>query len=155
MSLSLERLAKHLAQKTEPLVIERTLDAPAATVWRALTEPADMKQWYFDLEPFRAEPGFEFEFTVEHEGKRYCHRCKITEVIPRKRLAHTWRYEGHEGNSRVSFDLFAEGNKTRVRLTHLGLESFPALPDFGRNNFAAGWTQLIGTSLKEFVEAKP
>jgi uncharacterized protein YndB with AHSA1/START domain len=154
MTLSLERLDRYLAQKTEPLVIERTLTAPAAAVWRAITDAKEMKQWYFDLEKFLPEAGFKFEFTVEHEGKRYCHQCQVTEVIPQKRLAHTWRYEGHAGNSLVSFDLFADGNKTRLKLTHVGLESFPAMPDFDRKNFAAGWTQLIGTSLKEFIEAK-
>jgi uncharacterized protein YndB with AHSA1/START domain len=155
MTLSLDRLEEFLAQRTEPLVIERTFDAPINRVWGAITEANEMKQWYFDLEKFQPEKGFEFEFTVEHEGKRYCHRCRIIEVIPQKRLVHTWSYEGYDGNSLVSFDLLAEGSKTRIRLTHTGLESFPALPDFDRKNFTAGWTQLIGTSLKEFVEAKP
>jgi uncharacterized protein YndB with AHSA1/START domain len=55
----------------------------------------------------------------------------------------------------VTFGLFAEGNKTRVRLTHEGLETFPALPSFDRGNFLQGWTQLIGTSLKEHLETAP
>ena len=141
-------------ESADAIVLERTLNAPIARVWQALTDVDQMRAWYFDLKEFKAEPGFEFEFIVEHEGKRYCHQCQVTEVIPQKRLAYTWRYEGHAGNSLVSFDLFAEGNKTRLRLTHLGLESFPVLPDFDRKNFTAGWTQLIGTSLNEFVEAK-
>ena len=33
MTLSLERLEGHLAQKTEPYVIERVFDAPVALVW--------------------------------------------------------------------------------------------------------------------------
>jgi uncharacterized protein YndB with AHSA1/START domain len=154
MTLSLDRLDQHLAYATEPLVIERTLAAPAAAVWRAITDAREMKHWYFDLERFLPEAGFKFEFTVEHEGNRYCHQCQVTEVIPQKRLAYTWRYEGHPGDSLVSFDLFAQGNTTRLKLTHVGLESFPVMPQFDRKNFAAGWTQLIGTSLKEFAEAK-
>jgi uncharacterized protein YndB with AHSA1/START domain len=54
----------------------------------------------------------------------------------------------------VSFDLFAEGSKTRVKLTHEGLETFPKLPAFAKANFAAGWTEIVGTSLKNFVEGK-
>lgn len=154
MTLSLERLAEHLAQKTEPFVVERTLAAPAALVWRALTNLADLKEWYFELKSFRAEPGFEYEFTVEKNGVTYCHRCKVVEVIPEKRLAYTWRYEGHPGDSLVSLDLIAEGAQTRLKLTHLGLESFPPVPDFARKNFATGWTYLLGTSLKEFLETK-
>jgi hypothetical protein len=52
----------------------------------------------------------------------------------------------------VTFGLFAEGNQTRLKLTHEGLESFPKIPAFARTNFMEGWTQIIGSSLKEFVE---
>ena len=65
---------------TEPLVVERTFDASAAQLWKALTEVEEMRRWYFDLKEFRAEPGFEFEFTVEHEGMRYCHQCRVTRL---------------------------------------------------------------------------
>jgi uncharacterized protein YndB with AHSA1/START domain len=142
------------SNSTEPLVVERTFNAPVALVWKAITNQADMKQWYFDLPEFKAEVGFEFEFSVEHKGTKYHHCCKITEVVPQKRLAYTWRYEGHPGDSLVVFDLTAEGDKTRLKLTHSGLETFPPLPDFARKNFAEGWTDIIGTALKQYVENK-
>ncbi|HYU69356.1 MAG TPA: SRPBCC domain-containing protein [Burkholderiales bacterium] len=144
----------NLAVRDEPLVVERTFDAPVALVWKALTDKEDIKQWSFELREFAPVVGFEFQFDVEHEGVRYCHRCKVTEAIPNRRLAYTWRYEGHAGDSLVSFDLFAEGSKTRVKLTHEGLETFPKLPAFAKANFAAGWTEIVGTSLKNFVEGK-
>jgi uncharacterized protein YndB with AHSA1/START domain len=40
---------------TEPLVIERTFDAPVANVWQALTNAEEMRSWYFDLKEFRPE----------------------------------------------------------------------------------------------------
>lgn len=141
-----------LATKHEALVVERTFDAPVALVWRALTDRDDIKQWFFDLREFAPVVGFEFQFDVEHEGFRYCHRCRVTEAIPRQRLAYTWRYEDHPGDSLVTIELFAEGSKTRVRLSHEGLETFPKLAAFATENFMRGWTQLIGTSLKNFVE---
>jgi uncharacterized protein YndB with AHSA1/START domain len=136
----------------EPIVMERTFTAPVARVWKALTDVGEMKEWYFDLKEFKAEVGFEFEFTVEHEGMTYHHLCKITEVIPQRKLAYTWRYKGHEGNSLVTFELSADGDKTRLKLTHEGLETFPKTPSFARKNFVEGWTQIIGSSLKDFVE---
>ncbi|MGC3991968.1 MAG: SRPBCC family protein [Chthoniobacteraceae bacterium] len=154
MTMTLERLGEHLGQKTEPFIIERTFDAPVEKVWSAISDREQMKHWYFELEAFRAEEGTEFEFTVEHEGMTFRHRCTVMEVIPQKRLAYTWRYEGHPGDSLVSFDLIAEGAKTRLKLTHVGLESFPATPQFARANFMRGWTHLVGTDLKEFVETK-
>ena len=139
------------AQSSEPIVIERTFSAPVAKVWRALTDVDQMREWYFDLKEFKPEVGFEFEFTVEHEGTRYHHLCKITDVIPSKKIAYTWRYQGHEGISLVTIELFAEGGKTRLKLTHEGLETFPRLPSFARENFERGWAEIIGASLKEFL----
>lgn len=138
----------------EAIVVERTLDAPVARVWTALTNVTEMRQWYFDLKEFKPEIGFEFEFVVEHEGNTYHHLCKITEVIPQKRIAYTWRYKGEPGDSLVIFELFADGDKTRLKLTHTGIETFPKTPAYARKNFEAGWTQLIVSELKEFVERK-
>jgi uncharacterized protein YndB with AHSA1/START domain len=135
-----------------PLVIEDTYDAPVEVVWQAITDRDQMKQWYFDMEEFKPEVGFEFTFKGENEGRVYIHLCKITEVVPGQKLKHSWRYQDYEGISYVTFELFPEENKTRIKLTHEGLESFPKLPDFARNNFNEGWTMIIGTLLKDFVE---
>jgi len=138
----------------EPFVIERTYNAPAEKVWKAISDKNEMKQWYFDLAEFKAEVGFEFHFTGGPSPERqYVHRCKITEVVPGKKLTYSWRYDGYKGNSFVTFELFGEGKNTRVKLTHAGLETFPnENPDFGKNNFTEGWTDIIGRSLKEYVE---
>jgi uncharacterized protein YndB with AHSA1/START domain len=141
-------------QLAEAVVVERTFNAPVARVWKALTDANEMRIWYFDLKEFKPEPGFEFEFTVEHEGVRYHHLCKVTEVIPQKKLAYTWRYKEEPGDSLVTFELFPEGGKTRLKLTHEGLETFPKTPTYARKNFEAGWTEIIGSELKKFVEGK-
>lgn len=138
--------------KTSPLEIERTFNAPVAKVWKALTDKNNMKQWYFDLKAFKPEVGFEFSFDAGEKGKTYRHVCKITEVVVNRKLAYTWRYDGHPGNSLVTFELFPEGNRTRVKLTHAGLETLPDLPDFAKGKFAEGWTSIIGSHLKDFVE---
>ncbi len=141
--------------KTEPFVIERTFNAPASKVWKAITDKDEMKQWYFDLAEFKPELGFEFKFYGEgKEGQKFLHLCKVTEVVTGTKLGYSWRYDGYEGISYVLFELFEEDGKTRVKLTHTGLETFPqtAGNDFAKENFAAGWTEIIGKSLKEFVE---
>jgi uncharacterized protein YndB with AHSA1/START domain len=138
---------------THPFVIERTFNAPVEKVWEAITDKDQMKQWYFPmLESFEPVVGFQTEFNVRFEGKDHIHIWKVTEVIPNKKISYEWRYGGFEGNSLVTFELFSEGNATRLRLTHAGLETFPPLADFARENFAKGWTELIGSLLKAFVE---
>ena len=140
----------------EPFIIERTFNAPVEKVWQAITDKDQMKQWYFDLPDFKPEQGLEFSFEGGPEDKKYLHLCRITEVIENKKIAYTWRYDGYEGNSLVTFELFAEGDKTRLKLTHEGLETFPASnPDLAKENFVAGWTDLIGSLLKKYVEPEP
>lgn len=137
----------------DPLVIERTYHAHVSKVWKAITDKNEMKRWYFDLTAFQADVGFEFEFLAGTEEKKYRHRCAITEVLTEKKLAYSWRYEGYEGLSHVTFELFAEGEQTRLRLTHAGLGSFPAIPDFAEDRFSEGWAYLTGTALKDFLES--
>jgi uncharacterized protein YndB with AHSA1/START domain len=111
-------------ETTEPIVIERTYNAPAEKVWKAITDKGQMKEWYFDLKEFKPVVGFEFNFEGGPDEHKYLHECKITEVIEGKKMTYTWTYKGYEGVSYVSFELFPEGNKTRLKLTHAGLESF-------------------------------
>lgn len=135
-------------------MIGRTFDAPVEKVWKAITDKDQMRQWYFDLPEFRAEVGFEFQFTGgPSEDRQYLHLCKITGVVVGKKLTYSWRYAGYEGVSFVTFSLTAKGNKTLLKLTHRGLETFPASnPDLAARNFAEGWKAIIGVSLKQFLK---
>jgi len=138
--------------ETKPLVVEKTYNAPVEKVWQALTDVSKMKQWYFDLADFKPEVGFEFQFAAGEEGKSYLHICKVTEAIVNKKIAYTWRYADFPGESEVSFELFDEGEKTKLVLTHTGLDSFPKNnPDFARKSFAGGWDHIINKSLEEFL----
>ena len=137
-----------------PFTIERTFNAPSDLVWKAITVKDEMKQWFFDLKEFKPETGFEFEFYGgQPDGIQYLHKCRITEVINGKKLTYSWKYDGYDGISHVTFELFPEGNKTKLKLTHAGLESFPAnVPDFAKHNFEQGWTEIFDTNLKGYLE---
>jgi uncharacterized protein YndB with AHSA1/START domain len=137
-----------------PVTVEITYNAPPEKIWAALTSKEQMKQWYFDLADFRAEPGFTFQFYGEgKEGEKYLHRCAVQEAIANKKLSYTWRYDGYEGNSLVSFELFPEGDTTKLVLTHSGLETFPGTTKaFAKENFVEGWTHIINISLKDYLE---
>ena len=142
----------------DAIILERTFNAPAARVWKALTDVDQMRQWYFDLREFKPQVGFEFEFIVEHEGNSYHHLCRVTDVVPEKKIAYTWRYKGEPGDSLVTFEPVPDGDKTRLKLTHTGIETFPKTPAYARKNFETGWTAIIGSELRQFVEnskAKP
>lgn len=141
--------------KTE-FTIERTYNASITKVWNALTRSDELKQWYLDLPDFKPIKGFEFTFMLGKDPDNlYKHQCKITDVIPGKKLAYSWQYEGYEGNSEVIYELFEEGKKTKVKLTHKGINTFPEdNEDLSANNFAEGWTFIVGKALKEYAEKR-
>jgi uncharacterized protein YndB with AHSA1/START domain len=104
----------------------------------------------FDLKEFKPEIGCEFEFVVEHEGNSYHHLCKVTEVTPQRKIASTWRYKREPGDSLVTFELLPDGDKTRLKLMHTGIETFPRTAVYARTNFETGWT-AIATGLEQFL----
>jgi uncharacterized protein YndB with AHSA1/START domain len=134
-------------------VIERIFHAPVNRIWQALTDREEMKKWYFDIPAFKPEVGFEFQFYGQgHKGEQYLHLCRITDVIPGRKLRYSWQYDKYEGISFVTFELFREGENTRLVLTHEGLETFPQNnADFARESFAEGWTYLVTKSLNDYL----
>jgi len=137
----------------EPIVIERAYNASPEKVWKALTDITQMKHWYFDIKEFKPEPGFKFTFYEPGEAKKFLHRCEVTEVIPGKKLVYSWSYAMDPAITYVSFELYPEGDMTRLKLTHTGVENFSAdNPDLKKQNFVEGWTEILGTSLKSFLE---
>ncbi|MEO6520221.1 MAG: SRPBCC domain-containing protein [Mucilaginibacter sp.] len=140
-------------QNTQPFVIERTYNTPIAKVWSAITDNEKMKQWYFQLDEFKPEVGFEFSFEGGTPEKTYLHLCKVTRVTPGKLIAYTWRYDGLPGNSEVTWELFDEGDKTRLKLTHTGLHTFTANdPNFARESFSKGWTHITSVGLQNYLD---
>ncbi|MDB5158670.1 MAG: ATPase, partial [Mucilaginibacter sp.] len=130
-----------------------TYNSPVNKVWEALTDNDKIKEWYFQLDDFKAEVGFTFRFSGSDKGVTFWHECIVQEVVPFKKLSYTWRYVEYPGDSLVSIELFDEGDKTRLKLTHSGLESFPAdNPSFAKESFAKGWTYITGTGLKNYLE---
>jgi uncharacterized protein YndB with AHSA1/START domain len=141
--------------ETKPLIVERTYNAPIQKVWRAITDRDQMKEWYFELEEFKAEKGFKFQFTGGDENVQYLHECEVLVVDPPHKLSYSWTYPEHNtGYSVVTWELFEEGEQqTRLRLTHEGLDSFPKdNPNFAITSYTDGWNFILGESLKNFVE---
>lgn len=143
-----------MSSTNQPIVVERVFVASAEVLWRALTDKNEMKIWYFDLPEFKAEVGYQFTFAGGPSPERqYTHLCEITELVPGKKLSYSWRYDGYPGDSLVSFEIFAQGDKTLLRLTHAGLHTFPSdNPDLAKHNFEAGWDAIVNESLNGYVE---
>lgn len=105
------------------------------------------------MKEFKAVVGFKFEFWGGEEGgKQWKHLCEITEVVSESKLTYSWKYEGYSGISYVTFELFEENKNTRLKLTHSGIDTFPAdIPELAVHNFEQGWNHIINISLKDFL----
>ena len=134
-----------------PFTFEQVYDASIETVWQALTDENKMREWYFtQLIKFKPIEGFEFVFS--NDGSSYQKEWRVTKVEEGRLLAHNWVYKGYPGSSEVTFELFKEGDKTRLKLTHTGLASFTKDPHFARHRFEDGWKQILGSNLKKHLE---
>ncbi len=125
-------------------------------LWNAITIKEEMKLWYFEVDDFEPEVGFEFRFWGGTENRQYLHICRITDVIPIQRLCYTWSYDGIPGITELCFEISsAESNLSKLKLSHAGFETFPAdNPDFDPKNFDKGWEYILGNSLKNYLEIK-
>jgi len=146
--------------------LERTLDAPVETVWRYLTE-ADLRGRWF-MGGTDATGVGEFDLLVDHDRlsddanvpypesyaafKGAVWTEKVTRFEPPRLLETT--FQGGK-NGTVTYELFPEGEKTRLVLTHSGITSGTGAQDFG-----SGWNshltvlaeRLAGRGVKNFWE---
>ncbi len=150
-----EYISSQLYHLAAPIVIERNFNASADLIWKALTDLSQLKKWYFDLDDFQPVPGFRFRFAGKGStGEVYMHDCRVLEIVPGKKIAYSWTYENREGFSVVCFELFPNGDQTRLVLTHTGVASFAGNgPDFRTESFTMGWTEIIGNQLRKYLKA--
>ena len=143
--------------------LERVLDAPVEKVWRYLTEAELRSQWF--MGGTDATGVGEFELLVDHDRlsddvvpypesyasfKGATWPEKVTRFEP-PRLLETTFQSGKNGT--VTYELFPEGNRTRLVLTHSGITSGTGAQDFG-----SGWNshltvleeRLAGRGVKDF-----
>jgi uncharacterized protein YndB with AHSA1/START domain len=110
---------------------EIVIDAPVDIVWRIVSEPTQISQWFADRVDLDARPGGHGTLVFDgDDGRPAVTAPLVVEAVePPRRFAFRWSHpEGAEpeaGNSiLVEFILSAEGNaRTRLRVSETGLET--------------------------------
>ena len=137
---------------TSPITREVLLDTTISRVWKAITDAQQLRQWFKGVHKFEPTVGYEFNF-YEDDGHDYNHLCRVIEVVPERKLVYTLRYENRPGSSVVTFELEEQEGKTKVKLTHEGIESFAENgPEYSRESFISEWEQLLDLKLKKHLE---
>lgn len=132
---------------------EVLIEAPVDVVWRTITEPDQITQWWSDRADVRAVAGDEGSVSFEHDDGTVNTVAIVVETVDRPNLfAFRWNHPKGEvpadGNSvLVSFTLVEEGTEqTRLKVVETGLELL-AWPDSEKAEYARdhdrGWGIFI------------
>lgn len=143
--------------------MERMLDAPVDTVWRYLAEADLRAQWFAGGSD--AREGSELDLLFDHDRlsaddvpypekyakyKGAVSHEKVVQFEPKRVLAFTFG-EGKEGVA--TFELFPDGSRTRLVLTHSGIQSGTGGLDFGsgwNSHLAVLQARLAGNPVRDF-----
>ena len=137
-----------------PIGREIFIEAPVDVVWRAITEPDQIVQWFSDEADVELKDGYEGALTFTGRGTTEPMVAQITVQAfePDRSFCYRWGYEPGvvpgEGNSvLVEFVLIAEAGGTRLRVVESGVD----LLDWSqeqKDDYAAdhnrGWARHIG-----------
>jgi uncharacterized protein YndB with AHSA1/START domain len=144
------------ADDTLLAAVRYRLAASPEAVYRALTEPDLIRRWWAPpgwtatVRELDLRPGGAFALTnVQPDGTPVELRGVYREVIPNRRLSHTFRALGDDRETVVSFDLRPDGDGTHLTFTEVG-----RLDDAGEpGDSEAGW--LLGLQqLADLVESR-
>lgn len=111
------------------LELKRFFAAPRERVYRAWTQPQELKKWWRAGEGWSTpiakvdlRAGGEFLFVTQPPDAKTEHRVKGTyrEIIPNKKLVYTFVVEGTEskGQELVTVEFIDQDGGTAVHLTH-------------------------------------
>ena len=137
-----------------PIFVSQIFSQSVATIWNAITEVDQMRQWFFDNIPsFNAEVGFQTEFNVKAPSRDFLHIWTVTEVIPEQKIVTNWSYENCKGNSFVTFELKPYTEGTQFTVTTKVVEDFPDdIPEFQRESCIDGWNYFVKERLVAYLE---
>lgn len=129
------------------LQIEREvlIDAPVDVVWRTITQPDQVQQWFADRVELDLKQGGRGLLVFGDQDDPLV----IETVEPPTRFSFRWNYPAGErpgpGNSMlVEFTLAAEGERTRLRVQETGHE-LHAWPESEKNRYAEEHREGWGT----------
>lgn len=133
------------AGATAERVVEKTLelDAPIERVWRAITDPAEIRRWFDDRTDFQPTPGYEGAFVWDAHGS---FAVKVVEAQAPTRVVWSWVHETGvpfaEGGVATTVTWTLAARKDGGTTLHLRETGFPS--ETRRQENDQGWTEELG-----------
>jgi uncharacterized protein YndB with AHSA1/START domain len=113
-----------MQQPMQTLVVRRILNADRERVFRALSDPVKMAEWFYGMETGQATVTCDFRVGGKYviamsDGQKKCVPAgEYLEIVPPRKVVFTWSVEGVVQQSKVTIELFEKGNRTELVLTH-------------------------------------
>jgi uncharacterized protein YndB with AHSA1/START domain len=120
--------------------VERVYPHPIEKVWRAVTTPEHLGQWFPSPVEVDLRPGGTMRFSAFADGPSATGAVEVIE--PPQRLTFTW------GADRLTFELASNGDTTTFALTHTFDDRF------GAPSFATGWEVCLA-GLRSVLAGEP
>lgn len=121
--------------RNDVIEVEQSYPQSPSAVWRALTEPSLLAQWWAEGD-VRPEVGHRFELDMGQWGMQ---PCEVLAVEPER----LFKYRFTE-NWTLTWRLFDEGGRTRLVLLHEGFDLSRPQDRFAIENMGKGWPVLLG-----------
>ncbi len=128
------------------LALERVIETPVEAVYAAWTEPEMLRRWLASgnarVVRAVAEVTVGGAFLVEMQGadgRRWLTRGLYREVVPKRRLVHTWRWEESDVETLVTVEFGRVGSgQTHLTLTHSRFAE-----DEARDELERSWSSCL------------
>jgi len=103
------------------LRIERIFDAPRPRVWRAMTDPELVKQWWgrgnpLTVERMEVERGGHWRFVEHSDDGDHGFEGRFREVVPPEKLSMTFEWDGAPGHTVVQTMTLEDMGDNRTRM---------------------------------------
>ena len=103
------------------LRIERIFDAPRPRVWRAMTDPELVKQWWgrgnpLTVERLEVERGGHWRFVEHSDDGDHGFEGRFREVVPPEKLSMTFEWDGAPGHTVVQTMTLEDMGDNRTRM---------------------------------------
>ena len=106
--------------KKETFVFKRTINAPPAEVFLAVTDATALREWFSDVAQIEPRNGGRVYFAW-HQG--YYAAGEVTKVNPGKKLAFTWTGRGESDTTQVEIAIASKKNASTIRVQHAGVRA--------------------------------
>ncbi len=119
------------------IFLEHRYDHPPAAVWKALTDPAKVAQWWAPGD-WRAEVGHRFTLDMGPFGKQ---TCEVVTVEPETTL----KIKFAEGvlDTFITWKLAADGPGTLLTFTHEGFDMDSPQGRQAYEGMRPGWPKIL------------